>query len=105
MKIVTQDGHNFTVDGDPLSPSASQKVYNHSPDGFSCGYHGSGPAQLALAICLLKLGEVAALSCYQDFKSDIVATWPQVGPHEVEVDFDDWFRLWKKVRNAQVRDQ
>jgi len=32
----------------PLSPGPSQAVYNHSPTGFSWGYEGSGPAQLAL---------------------------------------------------------
>jgi hypothetical protein len=36
-----------TQNGVPLSPEPSQAVYNHSPDGFSWGYHRSGPAQLA----------------------------------------------------------
>jgi hypothetical protein len=40
------------VDGEPLDPAASRKVYNHSPDGFAWGYNGSGPAQLALAILM-----------------------------------------------------
>lgn len=26
-------------------------IWNHSPDGFNWGYAGSGPAQLALALC------------------------------------------------------
>lgn len=43
------------VDDEPLSPKRSQKVWNHSPDGFNWGYGGSGPAQLALAILLLTL--------------------------------------------------
>lgn len=29
---------------------------NHSPDGFEWGYEGSGPAQLALALCVDALG-------------------------------------------------
>ncbi|GAI22752.1 unnamed protein product, partial [marine sediment metagenome] len=35
-----------------LLPDASQKICDHSPDGFNWGYAGSGPAQLALAILL-----------------------------------------------------
>lgn len=31
-------------------------VSNHSPDGFEWGYGGSGPAQLALALCIDALG-------------------------------------------------
>jgi hypothetical protein len=41
------------VDGQPLDPR--HDLYNHSPDGFEWGYHGSGPAQLALALCCLIL--------------------------------------------------
>jgi hypothetical protein len=40
------------VDGVKLDPKPSQKLRNHSPDGFAWGYPGSGPAQLALAILL-----------------------------------------------------
>lgn len=32
------------VDGKRLDPEPSQKVRNHSPDGFYWGYGGSGPA-------------------------------------------------------------
>src|SRR5204863_5783137 len=41
-----------TMDGALLRPGRSQRVINHSPDGFAWGYGGSGPAQLALAILL-----------------------------------------------------
>ena len=30
-----------------LKPERSQRVKNHSPDGFNWGYAASGPAQLA----------------------------------------------------------
>lgn len=47
---------------------------NHSPDGFSWGYHGSGPAQLALAILADALGDDArALELYQSFKAKVIA--------------------------------
>lgn len=67
-------------DGKRLSPRASLKVRNHSPDGFSWGYHGSGPAQLALALLLDVTGDARlAEHWYQRFKADRVAGWPQDG--------------------------
>ena len=38
--------------GGRLNPSESLAVARHSPDGFSWGDDGSGPAQLALAVLL-----------------------------------------------------
>jgi hypothetical protein len=77
------------VNGKVLDPGASQKVYNHSPTGYSWGYGGSGPAQLALAILLDHFSKGAtkgekyrqakqqALTFHQDFKVQVVACWPQ----------------------------
>ena len=39
-------------DGTELSLERSRKLRHHSPTGFSWGYHGGGPAQLALALLL-----------------------------------------------------
>ena len=68
----------FLPDGEPeeLSPTPSQKLYNHSPDGFQFGYGGSGPAQLALALLLdvTSLPRVA-MAYHQDFKWEFVASW------------------------------
>lgn len=63
-----------SVDNRVLLPAASQKLRNHSPDGFEWGYAGSGPAQLALAL-LLDFTEDAELSCdlYMSFKFTVVA--------------------------------
>ena len=71
------------LDGKILSPERSLKVYNHSPTGFSWGYLGSGPAQLALAI-MLELTDQP--HHYQDFKSIFIANLPQS-------DFDVTFKL------------
>lgn len=62
------------LDGKRLTPERSQKLRNHSPDGFNAGYLGSGPAQLALAV-LLECGfsDEAALQSYQKFKADHIA--------------------------------
>lgn len=49
-------------------------IRNHSPTGFEWGYSGSGPAQLALAICADALGDDArARAVYQDFKSEVIS--------------------------------
>lgn len=65
------------IDGNELLPGRSQKIVNHSPDGFNWGYGGSGPAQLALAILLSFLPEEKAILNYQNFKWDLIATLPQ----------------------------
>ena len=48
MNIIIVQGDRVTskvmLNGKLLNPVASQKVYNHSPDGFNWGYCGSGPA-------------------------------------------------------------
>lgn len=47
---------------------------NHSPDGFSFGYGGSGPAQLSLALLADALGDdERAQRMYQDFKFKVIA--------------------------------
>lgn len=62
-----------------LRPSRSQRVLNHSPDGFEWGYSGSGPAQLALAI-LLDLhsgrGNDRAVRQHQTLKAKLIAGLP-----------------------------
>ncbi len=56
-----------------ILPGKSQRLVNHSPDGFNWGYGGSGPAQLALAIMLEFVEEKKALALYNIFKSSIIA--------------------------------
>lgn len=75
------------IDGVLLRPEASQKVRNHSPDGFCWGYGGSGPAQLALAIMMTIYPVGRALDCYQTFKWDEVARWPEED-FEKDISFD-----------------
>jgi len=52
---------------------------NHSPTGFEWGYGGSGPAQLALAICAdaLRSSDAPPLRFYQKLKFAAVARVPQ----------------------------
>ena len=69
-----------------LSPERSQKLVNHSPDGFNWGYGGSGPSQLALAICLLIYPEQKALLVYQDFKREVISSLPLDEDFEIDLD-------------------
>jgi len=62
-----------------LYPEPSQKLHNHSPDGFNWGFGGSGPAQLALALLLDATSDPkTALEFYQQFKWDKVACWGEL---------------------------
>jgi hypothetical protein len=50
----------------------------HSPDGFEWGYGGSGPAQLALALCAeCCISREQALDVYHEVKRTLVASWRQ----------------------------
>lgn len=59
----------------------------HSPTGFECGYAGSGPAQLALAICADALGnDGKAKTIYQRFKVATIAALPRDSDWELTED-------------------
>lgn len=73
------------LNGKELLPAKSQKVHNHSPDGFNWGYGGSGPAQLALAICLELWGKRTEFD-YQYFKWKYIGSLPQQQNFDVEMD-------------------
>lgn len=89
MKYIgkrTPEGCTVSVQGEigrhPLP--RCNAIRNHSPDGFEWGYGGSGPAQLALALCVHALGgenvgreRERALAIYQDFKWKFIATLPR----------------------------
>lgn len=80
--VITLDGDweskEVYINGRNLSPAKGQKLRNHSPDGFNWGYGGSGPAQLALSVCLFYFSdEGKAMACYQDFKFKVIAGLPQ----------------------------
>ena len=71
-----------------LSAEKSQKLKNHSPDGFSWGYGGSGTSQLSLAILLELFSEEVALKNYQNFKFEVVSKLPFTS-FEKEIEIDD----------------
>jgi hypothetical protein len=66
-------------------------LHSHSPNGFEWGYSGSGPAQLALAICADCLGDdPKALRVHQDFKRLMISC----------LEGDDWQFTEQRVRDA-----
>lgn len=107
MKIGLAFGSHYdavTVDGKPLTPERSLRVFPHSPDGFSWGYGGSGPSQLALAI-LLEAGcsDEQAVRLHQQFKADFVARWAHDGPGDAqvhEIDVARWIALQGRSPDA-----
>ncbi len=84
--------HRIWVDGVEVFPDASQKIRNHSPDGFNWGYGGSGPAQAALAICLYIFGHARlAEVLYQQFKRTFVSSWQPAGEaFRAKIDITDF---------------
>jgi hypothetical protein len=74
-KILNLHESQVWLNGRELSIAPSQKVSNRS-SGFTWGYGGSGPAQLALAILLDLKGEAFAKRHYQKFKWDVIAELP-----------------------------
>lgn len=75
-----------------LLPYKSQTVWNHSPDGFSWGYLGSGVAQLALAILLEFISKDEAVRLHQTFKEDFLANLSMEEDFEIEINLEQWLR-------------
>ena len=86
------------VDGEKLSLEKSLKIRNHSPTGFNWGYAGSGPAQLALALCLHYLDEERARRAYQQFKFQVISNLPVGEDFEMSVSkVEAWINNWKQL--------
>ena len=97
-EALYDDGeYTVTVDGAPLP-----KPNIHSPSGFCWGYHGSGPADLALAILANHFGENVemirryffrslpdhtepkAWKYHQSFKAATIANWNMSNSHSID---------------------
>lgn len=88
-----------------LSCNVPHVVVHHSPDGFECGYGGSGPAELALNVLHALLpprgdhmdrvfrGVVVsndAAHLYQDFKRAVIEPMPREGGRVPIEDIQQW---------------
>ena len=94
MPVVNVRGNGTSrrvwVNGKEIFPHVSQKVHNHSPDGFNWGYGGSGPAQLALGVLMEVAPVEKARASYQQFKWDVIAPLPQGKDFEININTDEW---------------
>lgn len=81
--------------------AARYDLRNHSPDGFSWGYHGSGPSQLALALLADALeDDERAEQLYQTFKALVVAGWDQDrGWSTTQEEIRDWADIHDQLNN------
>lgn len=87
--MITGDveSRSVYIDGEELDPKLSQRLVNHSPDGFMWGYGGSGPSQLALALMVhFCTSHAEAMRFYQDFKKDYVAQWDKDRDFQIDSD-------------------
>lgn len=98
------ESRRIFIGGEELLPEESFKHRNHSPDGFSWGYQGSGPAQLALAILLKFLTVSLALEWYQEFKRDFVSKLPE-SDFETIIPEDWLYKIELNRRNQNLWDR
>jgi len=111
-----------TYEGDPISRDVTVRddadgslrrlchYVRHSPGGFSWGYAGSGPAELARCILIDHYGLSAEQAkdehqewlpvSYQDFKFACVAPYPQDARLVITTeDIEDWIEIERQRRN------
>ena len=66
-------------DEDGVHTNVPRRIIDHSPDWFEWGYGGSGPADFALNILSIFVGQDVAWRYHQDFKWAFVAPLLQKG--------------------------
>lgn len=65
------------IDGISLDLQASLQIHDHSRDGFSWGFSGSGPAQFALALLMAFVDASTAHRYHQRLKFGWISGLPQ----------------------------
>lgn len=76
-RAANRNERQYYLCGERLSLKESLKVHEHSPSGFFHGYLGSGPSQLALAVCLKLYPLQVAKAVYHSFKEEYIAAIPK----------------------------
>lgn len=77
------------TDGKALATYPLEHHVRHSPDGFSWGYHGSGPAELAKDLLTEHMGVEPSVLVYQAFKRNVIAELQQNEPFVLTGEFID----------------
>ena len=104
LRTETSPEHKVVVknlnDGGDRNMPKYLGVVDHSPTGFSWGYSGSGPAQLAFALIYHVTDEdlERTNNLYQVFKRDVVSelddTWTLT-----QADIVKWIKDYEKKEN------
>jgi hypothetical protein len=68
-----------TRDEDGIQTSVPHRIVKHSPTGMEWGYGGSGPADFALNILSVFIGQELAERYHQEFKWQFIAPLPTEG--------------------------
>jgi hypothetical protein len=79
-----------------IRTNVPRRIIKHSPDGFEFGYCGSGPADFALNILSVFIGQELAERYYQEFKFEFVAAIPRDGGIIRRDDILHWLEERKK---------
>jgi len=92
----------FSRDGGGIITNVPHRIKKHSPTGMEWGYGGSGPADFALNILSMFIGQGAAErnGLYQSFKWDFIAKQPQEGGTITNAEIKEW--LDKNMQEAAV---
>jgi hypothetical protein len=114
---VTRTG---VLEDDVTPLPLSKQGQHHSPDGFSWGYIGSGPAALAHSLLMDAMGPDYANAFYQYYHHDVIAklpAWDPVYPDKYwtifKTDVVEWCLKWQyahpeefsnRLRNAEWED-
>ena len=85
-----------TRQGGEMRTNVPRRIVRHSPTGFGWGYGGSGPADLALNILSIFIGQAEAEGYYQDFKFEVVAKVPYEGGTIKRDDILKWIETKRK---------
>jgi hypothetical protein len=78
------------LNGTELDPNRSQLLLQETSPGFAWGFLGTGPAHLALAICLELFGPDRATQIFNGFKEKHIACLPYGQDFEVEIDVSEY---------------
>ena len=92
--------HHVTVNGKPLN--MCHHIRRHSFD-FAWGYTGSGPSQLALAICHHEELDASQVH-YMDLKNDIIANFTGEGFTLTSQEIRDWIKTKPQEPNCNTTD-
>jgi len=84
-------------DADGIHTNVPRRIINHSPDGYEWGYGGSGPADFALNILSIFMGQDEAWKYHQDFKWDFIAKLPYEGGTIKREDILAWIKKLKEA--------